>query len=489
MKNQKKVRVRFAPSPTGYLHLGNARTALFNWLFARKHGGEFILRIEDTDAERSTRRYEESLLQDLRWLKLEWDEGPDIGGAFGPYRQSSRIKTYQNYARHLLETGQAYHCYCSTKELENQRVKMLEKGEAYRYDNRCRELTAPRRRALEKQGVKPSLRFKIEPGEVVIRDLIRQEVKFDTSLMGDFIIMRPDGKPTFHFAVVLDDSLMEITHVIRGEDHLSNTPRHILLYRALGFVPPQFAHVSLVLSPDRKLLSKRRGEFSIRSLRVKGYLPEAITNYLALLGWSLPGREEIFNLKQLTERFAIEALSSSAAVFDPVKLDWVANAHIRREDPERLSSMILPFLKKAGFLGEVVAEKKYEWVRRIMEAVKDEIANLSQVLDYAPIFFCRKPLPEEAWIRDIFRDPRQRKLLARLEQSLSAAVPPLPPTFWKELVFRLEDDTGLKSKEIYPSLRLVLTGCRHGPELKKILPLIPFDIVLERTRRLLEKMK
>ncbi len=483
MSEERKTRVRFAPSPTGYLHLGNARTALFNWLFARKRDGDFILRIEDTDQRRSTKAYEESLLRDLRWLKLDWDEGPDTGGAYGPYRQSSRMKLYRNYAHQLVKDGAAYPCFCPPEETDARREEMSSRGEPYRYDGCCRKLSPSRRRALADRGLKPALRFKVRPGEVSVRDLVRGEVKFDSSLLGDFVIMRPDDRPAFNFAVVLDDGLMEITHVIRGEDHLPNTPRQLLLYEALGLPPPRFAHLSLVMSPERKPLSKRRGDYSIHSFQTRGYLPEAVANYLALLGWSPPGREEIFSLKQMVGKFSLEALSPSSAIFDQTKLDWVANSHIRLQDPQRLTDLALPFLKKTGFTKDVVADKKYRWLQQVVETIRDEISCLSQVADYAPIFFQEESIPEEELAAELADDPRKIKMIVRLEESLAAAVPPVPANFWDKLFSRLQDDTGLDGKKLFPLLRLILTGRRRGPELKKILPLLPYELALKRARR------
>lgn len=482
---QKKVRVRFAPSPTGYLHIGNSRTALFNWLFARKNNGDFILRIEDTDARRSVGKYEESILADIRWLRLEWSEGPDIGGAYGPYKQSLREKIYARYAQNLIRQGQAYYCYCQPEELEARRREALKKGESARYDNRCRGLSPEKTRELEKEGRLPSIRFKVEPRQVLFRDLIRGEVKFDTSLMGDFIIMRGDGTPSFNFAVVLDDSLMEITHVIRGEDHLSNTPRHILLFEALGFPTPQFAHMSLTLGPDRKLLSKRHGATSIRAFREAGYLPEGLVNYLALLGWSHPEDREIMSLKEMVENFSLGELNKSAAIFDRDKLNWVDGHHIRTAEPDRLANLSLPFLKKAGFLDEEVSEEKYKWVREMVEALREHLHCLSGIEEYAPIFFAEDLTPESEEAERILKEEGVKPLLKLVSNNLSRTP---PGKFWEITLKEARQSLGLQGKALYLPLRVALTGRIKGPELKDILPLIPLSTVKKRIEKILERL-
>jgi len=481
---QKKIRVRFAPSPTGYLHVGNARTALFNWLFARKNKGDFILRIEDTDVKRSAAKYEESIFADLRWLRLEWDEGPDIGGAYGPYKQSLREKIYARYAQNLIRQDKAYYCYCQPEELESRRLRALEKGESARYDNRCRKLSAAEIRELEKEGRLPSIRFKVEPRRLVFRDLIRGDVEFDTALMGDFIIMRANGTPSFNFAVVLDDSLMEITHVIRGEDHLSNTPRHILLFEALGFPVPQFAHMSLTLGADRKLLSKRHGASSIRAFREEGYLPEGIVNYLALLGWSHPEDKEIMSPKELEENFSLEDLNKSAAVFDREKLDWVDGRHIRSADPDRLAGLVIPFLKKEGFLEEEVSEEKYTWVKAIMEALRRHLDYLSGIKKYAPIFFGGCLEPESAAAEQILNGKGVESLLKLIAKNLKRLG---RDEFWEVTLKEARGSLGLSGKKLYPPLRVALTGRLEGPELKDILPLIPLDLVRSRVENTMKR--
>ncbi|NLM95967.1 MAG: glutamate--tRNA ligase, partial [Firmicutes bacterium] len=303
----KTVRVRFAPSPTGYLHIGNVHTALFNWLFARHFGGQVVLRIEDTDRARSEAHYEGAIVEDLRWLGLDWDEGVDVGGPYGPYRQSERLAIYRDAAQRLLSEGFLYECYCTDEELEEDRQRYLEQGLMPRYSGRCRDLAAGERRRLAAEGRKPALRFKVPAGEeIILQDLVRGEISFATDNIGDFIVLRSNGMPVYNFSVTVDDALMKITHIIRGDEHISNTPRQILLYRALGEEEPQFAHIAMLLGPDRSKLSKRHGAASIDDFRRMGFLPEALVNYLALLGWSSPTGEEILPLPEIKAQFTLD---------------------------------------------------------------------------------------------------------------------------------------------------------------------------------------
>ncbi len=325
--NEEKIRVRFAPSPTGQLHLGNARTALFNYLYARKTGGTFVLRVEDTDLERSSAEAEEAILNDLRWMGLEWAEGPGRGGEYGPYRQSERREIYARYASELLEKGHAYRCYCTPEELEEKRKRSLARGVPPKYDGRCRNLKPEEEQAFAAEGRASSLRFKVETRRVDFEDLIKGRMSFEGQTLGDFIILRSDGTAAYNFAVVVDDALMQITHVIRGEDHLTNTPRQLLIYQALGWQPPKFAHPPMILGPDHSPLSKRHGATSVTYFREEGFLPEALVNYLALLGWSVDAGQEIMSLEELSQKFSLGRVSRSSAIFDIDKLQWVNRAH------------------------------------------------------------------------------------------------------------------------------------------------------------------
>jgi len=344
------MRVRFAPSPTGHLHVGNARTALFNWLLAHGKDGTFILRIEDTDAERSTRESETGILEDLRWLGLDWDEGPDVDGQHGPYRQSERLHLYASYANELLAAGHAYHCFCSPTKLEADRQADLAAGRPPRYRGTCRGLSREEAQVRIDRGERPVVRFKVpENVEVTFHDLVRGDVTFNSEVISDPVIVRSDGRPAYNFAVVVDDALMKITHVIRGEDHISNTPRQVLIYRALGFSPPEFAHLSLVMGPDHTPLSKRHGATSVAEFRQRGYLPEALVNYLALIGWSPGGDEELLPVDELARRFALGDVGHSAGVFDVEKLAWMNRYYMKAASPARLAAEAARYFVARGY--------------------------------------------------------------------------------------------------------------------------------------------
>src|SRR5712691_478368 len=343
------MRVRFAPSPTGQLHVGNARTALFNWLLARGSSGTFILRVEDTDVERSTRESEAGILRDLRWLGLDWDEGPDVGGPRGPYRQSERLHLYQSYAKELLSADAAYYCFCSTAQLGAEREEAVAAGRTARYAGTCRRLSRDQAAARIAAGERPAIRFRVpEARDVVFTDIVRGDVRFHTDVVGDPVIVRADGHPAYNFAVVVDDALMEVTHVIRGEDHISNTPRQVLLNEALGFTPPEFAHLSLVMGPDHSPLSKRHGATSVAEFRSKGYLPEALVNYLALIGWAPGNDEELLPVEELARRFSLERVGHSAGVFDEEKLAWANRHYLKIADSRRIAELSLPFFNAEG---------------------------------------------------------------------------------------------------------------------------------------------
>ncbi|MBQ2763508.1 MAG: glutamate--tRNA ligase, partial [Firmicutes bacterium] len=338
---ENNYRLRFAPSPTGPLHIGGARSALFNYLLAKKHGGTFLVRVEDTDLERSSKESEENIKDSLRWLGMDWDEGIDVGGEHGPYRQMERLDIYNAAVQKLLDEGKAYYCFCSEEELAKEKEEQQARGEMPKYSGKCRHLTKEQQQELLDKGIKPVIRFHVPEGEtVVVDDQVRGEVTFETDGIGDFIIVKSDGIPVYNFAVVLDDVTMKITHVIRGEEHLSNTPRQLMLYDALGYEKPKFAHISLILGRDNEgkltKMSKRHGSTSVVAYKEQGFLPEAIDNFLALLGWAPGGEEELFTLEQLTQEFSLDHVSKSPAVFDIEKLKWINGMYIRKASGERL---------------------------------------------------------------------------------------------------------------------------------------------------------
>lgn len=450
------VRVRFAPSPTGLLHIGNARTALFNWLFAKKHNGRFILRIEDTDVERSSERYVQAITEDLRWLGLEWDEGPDTGGEYGPYRQSLRNNIYKEYFEVLKKKGLVYPCYCTPEELEERRRLAEKRGEPPRYDNRCRNLVNP------PQDRNPVWRFKVPEKTVAVKDIVRGDISFDASLMGDFIIIKQDGNPTFNFAVSVDDMCMKITHIIRGEDHLSNTPRHILLWEAFGAEPPVIAHNTLTLGPDGERLSKRHGAVSVKEYRRLGYLPEGLLNYLALLGWSPGGKKELFSIEELIGAFSLEGLSSAQALFNKEKLDWVNSYHIRNMDIGRLTNLCIPYLK----LRKPVSEERFKMLEKMVAAIKGNLATIAQCADYMKMF-----------LGDV--TPVKNSMF-RILYDLFSKTDDLTQENIKEIFSKAQKVSGITGKEFYMPIRLALTGMSEGPELADIIPLIGKEKILER---------
>jgi len=342
------VRVRFAPAPTGLLHIGNARTALFNHLFAKRHRGTFILRIEDTDTERSADISIEHILEDLRWLGIQWEEGPDRGGRVGSYRQSERLSLYVDHAEGLLREGQAYKCYCSPERLESLRKEQLSKGKMPRYDGRCLSLSEGEISRMESEGQRPVLRFHVKRGSIIFEDIVHGRMNFDAEGIGDFIILRSDGMAAYNFACVIDDHHMQITHVIRGDDHLSNTPRQILVYQALAWQPPIFAHHPLILGSDRSPLSKRHGATAVSQYRDEGFLPEALLNYLVLLGWTPPSGEEVLPMERIIEEFSLSALSRNAPIHSRKKLEWLNSIYLREKNEDQLSELLLPYLVKAG---------------------------------------------------------------------------------------------------------------------------------------------
>jgi nondiscriminating glutamyl-tRNA synthetase len=471
------VRVRFAPSPTGLLHIGNARTALYNKLFALQHDGVFILRIEDTDVVRLDPAAEAAIMEDLRWLGLEWDEGPDAGGEDGPYRQSERDEIYQEYAQRLLQEERAYHCYCTPEELAEMREQLLAKGERPRYLGRCRGLSPQQAQELESEGRKPSLRFVIPAGATVLHDIIHGKKVFENNLLEDFVIMRSDGRPAYNFAAVVDDALMEITHVIRGEDHLPNTPRQILLYEALGFTLPRFAHHPFLVAPEGERLSKRYGATSVRAYRDEGFLPQAVVNYLALLGGGISGGEEIMSWEQMIEQFSLERIARSPAAFDVGKLRWLNRHHLRAMGGEEIIQHARTFLQGLPLEGV-----KKEWLMRVMDAVKENVETLAEIKGYLSIF-----LPEEFSLDDEAQSVLAEDGALQAVKAMEEVVKGLEEEEdFAQIVAALKKRTALKGKKLFAPIRAALTGRVEGPELKNILPLLGKRVILARLAQALK---
>jgi len=486
VKGEAGIRVRFAPSPTGHLHIGSARTALFNWLYARSFNGVYVLRIEDTDRDRSTETFEHSIVEDLAWLGLAWDEGPDIGGPHGPYRQTERMAAgmYERRAQTLLESGRAYHCFCSAEELEAERAAALAKSEMPKYSGKCRALSDTQRQALIDEGRAPTIRFAVPPGErIAFDDIIRGGLEFQTGVIGDFIILRQDGSPTYNFAVVVDDLDMEITHVLRGEDHITNTARQMLLFEALGAEPPVFGHFSMILGPDKAKLSKRHGAAAVGDYRREGYISEAIINYLALLSWSSPTGAEVLRLDELIREFSADRVSKSPAIFDAAKLKWLNGQHIRRLDPVALTNLVLPYLVDKGLVEPEEIASGFERLARVVEGVQTNLEVLPDIVGCVKIFGA-VIYDDETAAR--LREPSARKVMAAFSAALER-VDDIDKDGAKALITSVSEGLkaeGVKGKEIFQTMRLALTGALSGPELFYLL----YGLGPDETRRRLDKV-
>jgi nondiscriminating glutamyl-tRNA synthetase len=473
------MRLRFAPSPTGQLHVGNARTALFNWLLARGQGGTFIVRVEDTDLERSSRESEQTMLDDLRWLGLEWTEGVEVGGEHGPYRQTERFHIYRAHAVELMAKGAAYHCFCSPQQLEEDRQTALRDGRPPKYVGRCRDIPRDEARRRVENGEPAAIRFRVpDRADVAFTDLVRGEVRFEADVIGDPVIVRSGGVPAYNFAVVIDDALMEITHVVRGEDHISNTPRQVLLYEAFGWTPPVFAHVSLVLGPDHAPLSKRHGATSVREFRDRGYLPEALTNYLALIGWSPGEDKELLPIDELARRFRIENVGHSAGVFDIEKLSWVNRHYLKEADPRRLVTLVIPYLQRETVVSEPTAAD-LEFLATIVPAVApsvDRVEQLPSRLSFLFDYSASRALADEAIRAEA---AASRAVIEALAQDLSQAAPLLDREAFRAAATRVRERTGQKGKALFHPIRLALTGAAEGLELDISVPAVERGALLQ----------
>jgi glutamyl-tRNA synthetase/nondiscriminating glutamyl-tRNA synthetase len=466
------VRVRFAPSPTGQLHVGNARTALFNWLLARGAGGTFVLRIEDTDVARSTRESEAAIVEDLEWMGLSWAEGVARGGDHGPYRQSERLHIYRAHVVELLARGHAYRCFCPPEQLELDRYNALRERRPPKYVGRCRDITPDEARQRAENGEPAAIRFRIpDDREVMWNDLVRGEVRFNTDVLGDPVLVRSEGIPAYNYAVVIDDALMEMTHVVRGEDHISNTPRQILLYEAFGWKPPAFAHVSLVLGPDGGLLSKRHGATSVAEFRARGYLPEALTNYLALIGWSPGEGQEIVEMEDLARRFRLEDVGHSAGVFDVEKLAWVNRHYMKLAAPARLVELSAPHLTREGW-PMVPTGDAMEFLATVLPLVTASVDRLDELP--ARLRFLFDYSAERALADSAVRAEAEaaRPVIASLAEVLAGGEPLLDRETFRAAVGRVRERTGAKGKALLHPIRLALMGEPEGLELDLAVPAI-----------------
>ncbi|MDD5454751.1 MAG: glutamate--tRNA ligase [Candidatus Ratteibacteria bacterium] len=478
------VRVRFAPSPTGFLHIGGARTALFNWLFAKHNKGKFILRIEDTDLTRSTKEAELQILDSLKWMGLDWDEGPLVGGPHAPYYQSQRLEIYKKFIDKLLKEGKAYPCYCSGEELDARREEMKKKGEVPRYDGRCRNLTDAEQNRLKKEGRKEVVRFKWTTPVRPFKDAIHGEINFGEHQYDDFVILKADGSPTYNFSCVVDDHTMEITHVIRGDDHITNTPRQIAIYEALGFNPPQFAHIPLILGPDKSRLSKRHGAVGVLEYKKEGYLPEALMNFISLLGWSPGNNKEIMSQEELIRSFSLERIISRNAVFNKEKLDWMNGAYLKTLPTEKLLEHLMPYLKEAGFVKD---KTDRIMLMKIVEIYKPRIRTLQQIVDNADFLFKDELKYDEDAVNKFLKRDYVPSLLEKVGKRLEA-LKEFEPQAIEATLRKLAEELNMKGGDFIHPLRVALTGKEVSPPLFDVIGLLGKEKTIKRikeTRKLL----
>lgn len=482
-----EVRVRFAPSPTGPFHIGGARSALFNWLFARKMGGKLILRIEDTDLERSSRESEENIKAALKWLGMDWDEGIDVGGENGPYRQTERLDIYKKYTEKLLAEGKAYYCYCTDEELEEERQALIKEGKMPRYMGKCRNLTPEQIAAYEAEGRKPTVRFRVPADQqILVRDMVRGDVVFDSNNIGDFVIVKSDGIPTYNYAVVIDDALMHITHVIRAEEHLSNTPRQCLVYDALGFEKPVFGHISLILGKDHTKMSKRHGATSVDQYRQLGYLPEGIVNFLALLGWAPNSEQEIFSIDELIKEFSMERVAKNPAVFDIDKLNWINQHYMRQLDDEAFFAAAKPHMIAAGYMTGEETGEKLAWLKKVVATSKDHVSFAAQIPASVEMYFNDEFGFENDEAAAVLQAETVPTVIGMLLEELPK-LEVLDGAAVKSLFKTIQKTTKLKGKDVFMPIRVALTGNQHGPELAEMVPLLGIERTEKRIRASLAK--
>jgi glutamyl-tRNA synthetase/nondiscriminating glutamyl-tRNA synthetase len=485
----KKIRVRFAPSPTGNLHIGGARTALFNWLYARHYKGTFILRIEDTDQVRSTEEAVNVILEGMKWLGLDWDEGPGKEGKYGPYYQMQRLPLYQKYTEKLLKNKKAYYCYCTKEELTESRQKQTKEDKPFRYDRHCLNLSEEEKRRYEEEGRKPVIRLKIPAKKIVFNDLLRGEVNFEGELLSDFVIVKSDGIPTYNFAVVIDDALMDISNVIRGDDHISNTPKQILIYEALGFNLPKFAHLPMIMGSDHTRLSKRHGATSVMEYKEIGYIPEAVVNYIAHLGWSSGDEREIFSLEELVKEFSLDKISKHAAVFSIDKLNWFNSEYLKKRSVDSLVKMVVPFLKKANYIKEEnLSPVKLEWLKEIIKLMQGRFKNFSQFIDYADYFFVDKIDIEPQAFQSVLNKEGISDILKALKEEL-AVLKCWDEKSIEDIVRKIASSLQIKGGKIIHPIRVALTGKKIGPGLFELIVVLGQEKTIQRLEEAIEKLK
>ncbi len=471
-----KPRVRFAPSPTGQLHVGNARTALYNWLFARRFGGDFLIRIEDTDVERSEARYETQLLEDLQWLGLDWDEGPGTPpGPDGPYRQSERLDIYRQHTERLLAEGSAYRCFCTPAQLDAEREQAIAAHQPQIYSGRCRSIPPEESAARAANGEPFAVRLKIGVEPIRFDDIVRGSVEFAAEAVSDPVLVRSSGMPVYNYVVTIDDALMRITHVIRGDDHLSNTPKQVAIYNAFGWPVPRFAHLSTILGPDKTRLSKRHGATSISSFREMGILPEALTNYLALLGWGAEGgTRETFTLEELAAEFTLERVTPSPAIFDFDKLHWLNRHYLKLAEPSQITEMARPYFEARCWMPEQISPNLETWFEQLIALFLPAVDQLDQLPQKAIAIFEFDP---ERALADkenaaVLATDAARKVLEDFAARITILPAPVSAESFKSVINEVKAATGVKGKDLFHPIRIALTGSHSGPEFDKLVPLI-----------------
>ncbi|MFH1238902.1 MAG: glutamate--tRNA ligase [bacterium] len=481
------VRVRFAPSPTGFLHIGSVRTALYNWLFARHNQGAFVLRIEDTDEVRSTKESVDAILEGLKWLGLDWDEGPGKGGAYGPYFQMERLDIYKKYADQLVKDDKAYYCYCTAEELTARREEAIKEKRPPKYDGRCRRLSEEKKKQYEQEIRGKVVRFKMPPsGKTKVNDLVRGEIEFDNAVLDDFVLLKSNGTPIYNFANVIDDSLMKITHIIRGDDHISNTPRQIMLYEALGFKLPEFAHVPMIHGSDGSRLSKRHGATAVEQYREEGYLPEALRNYLVLLGWSTTESQQLFTLEEMIEKFSLEGCGKSPAVFDAQKLLWMNGEYIRKTDLDSLVELSVPYLEKANL---ITKETRYEQLKKIIALEQERIRLVAEIPQLVDFFFLEEVKFDPKAVDKILKKDYVSSMLKVVKERFNQVG---KADFKKEkietLTRQIAEELNIKTNQVFHPIRVSVSGRTVGPGLFEMLEVLGQEKVLKRIEKALKEM-
>jgi nondiscriminating glutamyl-tRNA synthetase len=477
------VRVRYAPSPTGHLHIGGVRTALFNYFFAKHYHGDFILRFEDTDIDRNVPGAEEEMLRGFRWLGFDWAEGPDVGGPYGPYRCTERLPLYRDYLNKLVDAGYAYPCYCSREELEEERQKAEQEGRTPKYSGKCKHLTRQERAEREAGGIRPNYRFAVPEGvSLTFNDLVRGHVEFEAGDIGDYVIVKSNGIPTYNFQVVIDDSLMKITHVIRGEEHLSNTPKQLLVYQALGFEPPIFGHLPQVLNETRKKLSKRDPNvMPVHKYREQGYLPEALVNFLALLGWSPIGEQEIMTMQEIISAFDMDRINKSGAIFDVDKLRWMSNQYFKQISAEDATAKVIDLLPEKNWV--IPAGRREDWLTLVVELYQEQMSCAADFLNLADGFFTPDVTYDEEAIQ-VMKEEGSKQVISKYLELVSSDEDWTPEAS-KARFKQIQKELGVKGRGLFMPVRSAVTGAIHGRDLQKTIAYLPKSWVMDRLKKAL----